>query len=112
MWTPRFVFVRVRWTVRKLMVVVAVVAVLLAGVELVRRWVKPGPPLPWPWGAPAQLVNHDSLLYVNMEDVRRGIDPPRAKWVHFDYRGGYRIEDAPGALRPGWARRTGGLHYP
>jgi hypothetical protein len=89
---------RIRW----LMLAVAVAAVVLAGVALWRRPAEP--PLPLPWFAPSQSVHHNSVLYVNGEDVRLGIDPPRAKWVHGRGKG-VRIEDAPGAIPPGWSRR-------
>ena len=82
---------RFHFTIRRLMLVVAIAGCLLAGLEMIRRRTQPQPPH-WPWVIDCPLITHLPVTYINVEDVWNGVDPPRAKW---DFGDG-RVEDAPG----------------
>jgi hypothetical protein len=48
------------------------------------------------------FITHEPNVYVNVDDVRRGIDPPRAKMVW----SGQREEDVTGTVTLDDARRN------
>lgn len=86
----------VRLTVRRLMLVVLGAGLCMAAVEFARRARRPRPPLPWPWVSAGTILPTSPRLWVNGEDLRRGIRPPHTKWVYADGR----VEDAPGVAVP------------
>ncbi len=97
--------IRPRFGIRCLMLAVALAGLLAGGAEWVRRNRRAAllPPPP-PWGPAAHPVRRQPGpdLWVNWDDVRAGIDPPRAKWVYFFADGSCQTADAPpGAVRPG-----------
>jgi hypothetical protein len=98
---------RVRFTIRRLMLVIAVAAVASSVLVWARRPTpQPKPPLPWPWEPAFYPVNHMAVLYVNGEDLRLGVYPPRVKFVQYDGTGGrFRILDAPDYVVPFGIRR-------
>lgn len=97
--------IRPRCTLRWMVLAVMLVGLLLGAAELVRRNRRAAllpPPPPW---APASIRSSGMNLYVNMDDVRAGVDPPRTKWVRMLGVDTYLTEDAPGSLGPGEFKR-------
>lgn len=85
-----------RFRVRSLMLAVLGTGALLASIEFARRAREPRPPLPWPWINTVDFHVYSPEVWVNGEDLRRGMSPPHTKFVYADGR----VEDAPGAYVP------------
>jgi hypothetical protein len=72
--------IRIRW----LMLAVAAIAFALGGVELARRRSEPRPPLPPPGVVESSRASGSiTVVYVNGDDLRAGIDLPRKKFVFY-----------------------------
>ena len=73
---------RIRWTLRRMMLVIFALGFVCGGAELARRhfWREPEPP-EWPWFKGG--MNHFEVIYTNMDDVQKGIKPPRTRSVLF-----------------------------
>ncbi len=71
---------RPHYTLKRLMLAVLIVGLSCGGVELGRRqfYREPEPP-EWPWFPGA--MNHFEITYINMNDVKRGIKPPRTRSI-------------------------------
>jgi hypothetical protein len=90
-----------RFSIRWLMVAVAVIAVGLGVFELTRRPKVPLPE-PWmfpePWILPLQDSSGHWFLCINGDDLRAGIHPPRRRWIHYEPPG-FRVEGEPGVRK-------------
>jgi hypothetical protein len=73
---------RVRFKMRQMMLAILALGMMCGGGELARRHIwsakEPEPP-EWPW-FPGPM-NHFEVTYVNMDDVAKGIKPPRTRSV-------------------------------
>jgi hypothetical protein len=104
-----------RFTTRRLLLAVAAVAVLLAGLNWHEEWTRsqlPRPPLPWPWWAPPQLVLHNTEVYVNLEDLLRGIDPPGVLSVEYPWSDHPKIRPYPMKMRSEFGKYALGFYNP
>jgi hypothetical protein len=72
------------------MLVVALVAFVIAGVELYRRAMAPRPLLAYPWVeyyAPFQRRWPDLHHFVHAEDVKNHVIPPRRRYAKWSFNG-------------------------